>query len=441
MNDTMNKIFVVRDATGFQKIVNTAIYSDKNSMVRIKKMMIPVTFFLEKAQAGCTYIFDENGELRVLKENERYSWKDLKNLDATDLDENEGTLLNSDIEMAQLLTSEDIEYMKNRGMNVLQIHVFDFAVVPFTMVFIGDAPQAIIDALIQNSETFQLKNTFSKEKYIKKKKQKYMKQITCLPVTIMDVCETYIKQDFKRVGGLRFDYLSAMLTAADIQPTRRVLVIDQSSGLLSGAICKRLSGEGSVIRAYGKGLSSFIMSQLDLSLQELSVLQELPLSFLNEISSKNEAEVINALQNNIESLEMSLFGRRIQEEEKLSHARYSSAKNLVEQPVDAILVALSPGCNEVEFSISHVASIATKLSQHFLKPDGRFVFFSLSHTHAFSVQQDLINFKSFLDITFEELFLREFVVLEKRTHPIMKSESRLFSGFLVSAIKIVLDDE
>ncbi|XP_053992428.1 tRNA (adenine(58)-N(1))-methyltransferase non-catalytic subunit trm6-like isoform X2 [Hylaeus volcanicus] len=419
MNDTMNKIFVVRDATGFQKIVNTAIYSDKNSMVRIKKMMIPVTFFLEKAQAGCTYIFDENGELRVLKENERYSWKDLKNLDATDLDENEGTLLNSDIEMAQLLTSEDIEYMKNRG----------------------DAPQAIIDALIQNSETFQLKNTFSKEKYIKKKKQKYMKQITCLPVTIMDVCETYIKQDFKRVGGLRFDYLSAMLTAADIQPTRRVLVIDQSSGLLSGAICKRLSGEGSVIRAYGKGLSSFIMSQLDLSLQELSVLQELPLSFLNEISSKNEAEVINALQNNIESLEMSLFGRRIQEEEKLSHARYSSAKNLVEQPVDAILVALSPGCNEVEFSISHVASIATKLSQHFLKPDGRFVFFSLSHTHAFSVQQDLINFKSFLDITFEELFLREFVVLEKRTHPIMKSESRLFSGFLVSAIKIVLDDE
>jgi hypothetical protein len=88
MNNTLNKVFVLRDATGFQKIVNTANYSDKNSMIRIKKMLIPVSFFLEKAQAGCTYTLDKNGELRVLQEDEKHSWKDLMNLNAIDLDEN-----------------------------------------------------------------------------------------------------------------------------------------------------------------------------------------------------------------------------------------------------------------------------------------------------------------------------------------------------------------
>jgi hypothetical protein len=68
---------------------------------------------------------------------------------------------------------EDIDCMKSRGMNLFNIRVSNSIIVSFKMIFLGDTPQSIIDALIQNSETFQLKNTFSKEKYIKKKKQKY----------------------------------------------------------------------------------------------------------------------------------------------------------------------------------------------------------------------------------------------------------------------------
>jgi hypothetical protein len=82
----------------------------------------------------------------------------------------------------------------------------------------------------------------------------------------------------------------------------------------------------------------------------------------------DEDEVLNSLQNNREPLQMSLFGRQIEQQDKLSHVRYGSAINLVEQHVDAVLVVLSPGCNELEFSISHAASIATRLSQRFLKP-------------------------------------------------------------------------
>merc|ERR1712050_128516 len=76
--------------------------------------------------------------------------------------------------------------------------------------------EQVVEALASNSSTFATKTKFAREKYIKKKQQKHVQQVTILKPSAMELCETYLKQSRAKMCNLRFDYLSSILSQADV---------------------------------------------------------------------------------------------------------------------------------------------------------------------------------------------------------------------------------
>ncbi|XP_022144389.1 tRNA (adenine(58)-N(1))-methyltransferase non-catalytic subunit trm6 [Momordica charantia] len=129
---------------------------------------------------------------------------------------------------AQSLSSEDIDAMRSQGAT-------------------GDE---IVEALIANSATFEKKTVFSQEKYRLRKQKKYAPRVLVRRPFTRSICEAYFKKYPARIGFLRVDALSLLLSFANVTSNSDVLVLDMVGGLLTGAVAERLGGKGSVCNTY-----------------------------------------------------------------------------------------------------------------------------------------------------------------------------------------------
>ncbi|XP_062163200.1 uncharacterized protein LOC133870157 isoform X2 [Alnus glutinosa] len=129
---------------------------------------------------------------------------------------------------AQSLTGEDIDAMRRQGAT-------------------GDE---IVDALIANSATFEKKTLFSQEKYRLKKQKKYAPKVLLRRPFARSICEAYFKKYPARIGFLRVDTLSLLLSMANVSANSDVLVVEMVGGLLTGAVAERLGGTGYVCSTY-----------------------------------------------------------------------------------------------------------------------------------------------------------------------------------------------
>ncbi|KAJ6405895.1 hypothetical protein OIU84_013794 [Salix udensis] len=130
---------------------------------------------------------------------------------------------------AQTLTSEDIDEMRRQGVK-------------------GDE---IIEALISNSATYEKKTAFSQEKYRIKKQKKYAPRVLLRRPSARSICEAYFKKYPHRIGFLRVDALSLLLSLANVTANSDILLVDMVGGLLTGAVAERLgAGTGYVCNTY-----------------------------------------------------------------------------------------------------------------------------------------------------------------------------------------------
>ncbi|KAJ6684767.1 TRANSLATION INITIATION FACTOR EIF3-RELATED [Salix purpurea] len=130
---------------------------------------------------------------------------------------------------AQTLTSEDIDEMRRQGVK-------------------GDE---IIEALIANSATYEKKTAFSQEKYRIKKQKKYAPRVLLRRPSARSICEAYFKKYPHRIGFLRVDALSLLLSLANVTANSDILLVDMVGGLLTGAVAERLgAGTGYVCNTY-----------------------------------------------------------------------------------------------------------------------------------------------------------------------------------------------
>ncbi|PAA52968.1 hypothetical protein BOX15_Mlig021481g1, partial [Macrostomum lignano] len=101
----------------------------------------------------------------------------------------------------------------------------------------GQSGRSVIERLIDRSANFGQKTSFSQEKYVRKKKEKYLDYVAALPPTVRHLCEMR-----GRGWNLRFDMLSQLLAYANVHCASRALLVDDSYNLLlTQAVCERLS--------------------------------------------------------------------------------------------------------------------------------------------------------------------------------------------------------
>ncbi len=88
-----------------------------------------------------------------------------------------------------------------------------------------------------------MKNEFSKEKYKKRKQAKFAKEVTVLEPTLFNVAEYWFTKDPAKILEMRVDTLSQLLTMGNVRSGARLLVVDETGGLLTAGVMERLGGE------------------------------------------------------------------------------------------------------------------------------------------------------------------------------------------------------
>ncbi|KAG6900507.1 hypothetical protein C0993_009460 [Termitomyces sp. T159_Od127] len=131
----------------------------------------------------------------------------------------------NDGECVQPLTIEEIQKFKATGVHVSEI----------------------IKRQIEQHANYSLKTEYSKEKYKKRKEEKYSKSFTTIEPTLFNVCDYWFNKDQARIRDLRTDSLSQLLNLANIRPGGRYVAVDDASGLVVAGILERMGGQGRLL--------------------------------------------------------------------------------------------------------------------------------------------------------------------------------------------------
>ncbi|KAL4539650.1 hypothetical protein Ndes2437B_g01989 [Nannochloris sp. 'desiccata'] len=114
----------------------------------------------------------------------------------------------------------------------------------------GKHGKEIVDALTNNSATFQTKSEFAQEKYKKRKAKKYVQLACAKRPTAASICDTLFNKQPARIGYLRPDAVGILLHMANVGPGSKILVLENCGGMITGAVAERMGGYGSVCATY-----------------------------------------------------------------------------------------------------------------------------------------------------------------------------------------------
>jgi hypothetical protein len=105
----------------------------------------------------------------------------------------------------------------------------------------------IVGELVGNSKTFATRTAFSQQKYLAKKKRKYVPMIQILRPTARTIAHALYASDPKAIAYLRIDTLAQLLAAANIQAESVPVIIGDYSGIVCGAVFERLAETGRLL--------------------------------------------------------------------------------------------------------------------------------------------------------------------------------------------------
>lgn len=170
---------------------------------------------------GYTYEIIGDHQLRVVSEEFTTDKNELEP------DEHNQDLL--DDPLAQTLSMTEIESLKKNSV---------------------DGGRALIERVVSSHVAFDKKTTFSQEKYLKRKQQKFLKRFTPVPIGSTELISYYLDKEAQKVMDISEESLGLMMSLANVQPGGRYLVVDDLSGLIVAAMLERMGGEGLIVVAH-----------------------------------------------------------------------------------------------------------------------------------------------------------------------------------------------
>ncbi|CAA7016940.1 unnamed protein product [Microthlaspi erraticum] len=333
---------------------------------------------------------------------------------------------------AQNLTGEEIEAMRREGAKGYEI----------------------IEALIANSKTFDKKFQLSQEKYKLKKQKKYAPKLLLRRPFARSICEAYFKKYPARIGFIRVDALSLLLTMANVTAYSDVLVVDMVGGLITGAVAERLGGTGYVCNTY-KGNSPYPVEMVRMFNFSDKVIERIVQSSINELSStktasseqNNQQEGVCKAEIDINAMQEPSTCDMVVEETPVK------AEAIVEDivvPESKIIKAPKAGAKASKEAIemwqengfSSLIMAAQDQDPWSLAKD---VLPLLSYSAPFAIyhqylqplatcMHNLQQGKMAINLQITEPWLREYQVLPSRSHPHMQMSP--FGGYVLSGIRI-----
>ncbi|CEG46927.1 trna (adenine-n-)-methyltransferase non-catalytic subunit [Plasmopara halstedii] len=309
----------------------------------------------------------------------------------------------------------------------------------------GASGKEIIQKLVENSSTWETKTDFSKQKYLKKKQQKYMPRVRFLRCTAESLCRTYRLKNPMKICNMREDSLGQILVYANIFAGGQVLVVDTCMGLVAGAIAERQRGTGCIICPYeGQQPAADILRRFNFDKQTLESIHYMPFNQVRMLEM-NEEDVVEIKQvardglsqeerermaaeraKNFTPEQQKRFAEKkaLREQTKLFRQKPSTIREWVRQKSDSLVIAANYDPEKVLMALLPYLGRSKPfvIYSEFLEP----------LTRTFATLQKL---EAIIDLQLNETWTRENQVLPGRTHPEMSMSA--CSGYLLSGIKIL----
>ncbi|KAI1292716.1 tRNA (adenine(58)-N(1))-methyltransferase non-catalytic subunit trm6 [Mortierella claussenii] len=172
---------------------------------------------------GNTYeIYDKDNKTRIYHPEEMNKVEETENNNREIIDDGS----------SQKLTLEQIRALKDEGLK-------------------GELTgEEIVNKLKESHATFDKKTAYSQAKYLQKKGKKFHKTFTPIKPTTYSINEYFYIKNPAKIRDIRMDTISQLLSYSNVHAGSRILVVDDTQGMIVSALAERMGGKGTILGLY-----------------------------------------------------------------------------------------------------------------------------------------------------------------------------------------------
>ncbi|KAJ6336295.1 hypothetical protein OIU78_012819 [Salix suchowensis] len=317
--------------------------------------------------------------------------------------------------------------------------------------------RAIVDnneaQTLTSEDIDEMRRHFLKRNIGLRSKKNMLPRVLLRRPSARSICEAYFKKYPHRIGFLRVDALSLLLSLANVTANSDILLVDMVGGLLTGAVAERLgAGTGYVCNTY-LGSSPYPVDMVRTFNFDNEICQRIvraPLCdlCLDQTGTSEKPDACNAELNgqtsSISMEEMSLPSNHEAADPETTVSPQSKMGKTPKAGEKASEEAIK-SWKENGFSSLIIAAPdadAWSLAKDLLPLLSYSAPFAIYHQYLQPLATCMHNLqqgKMAIGLQISEPWLREYQVLPSRTHPLMQMSA--FGGYILSGTKICSSSE
>lgn len=315
----------------------------------------------------------------------------------------------------------------------------------------GTEGSAIVNALVENSKTFEHKTEFSKAKYIERKQMKYQPRCRMVRCTGLSVCETLFKKEPRKLMNMREDTLGQILSYANVCAGCQVLVMETCLGVVTGAIAQRMGGYGKVLSVYSGQQPPYVemIQRFNLSFAEQHSIKWLHSGdvFSEDVVTADDPEAQDPerveresliwpcpLQSHTRAYLENMKSQRERREFLAKRCARFARKLTRHTGMESKEMLLSRKCDSIVLASRYDPTSTLLDLLPYLMPSCPFVVYSEYIEPLVECFRELQKQSLAINIRLMDTWMREYQVLPGRTHPAMNMSQ--CGGFLLTGIKL-----
>ncbi|KAI0563233.1 tRNA (adenine(58)-N(1))-methyltransferase non-catalytic subunit TRM6 [Gracilaria domingensis] len=296
--------------------------------------------------------------------------------------------------------------------------------------------EQLVQTVVKNSSTFETKTPFSQQKYLQRKRAKFDIRVRVLKPTALTLCETYFEKSPEKTLHLRPDILGIVLGYSGVRSGARVLLYENCTGLLTGAVAERLGGIGRVLNVFTGNTPPAIeiVRMLNLGPSGMRTIVHTPIELFSKLDVQ-EKEDDQPLK----------YGAKEEDGDstpsETTHQPSAKRAEAIAQRSKRGIVKgwLRDGCDCLIVATRYdVVQVFDTLLKH-VAPSGCFAAYCTHLQDAADLQYALQLSKMAVRVELMEVNLVNHQILPGRSHPAMTDSAT--GGYVVTGIRIVSPNE